>query len=141
MSFAVGAILALSVGVFATITGLDRDRAFYTTVAIVVATYYALFAVMGGSGQALALELVAAGAFVIGATAGFRSSMWLVAAALLLHGVFDGIHGRLIDNPGLPEWWPPFCLAYDIVAGLYLAILLKSGRRSSRANDNWLPHR
>lgn len=49
MAFLVGAILALTVGLFATFVGLDRDRASYPVVTMVVASYYALFAVMGGS--------------------------------------------------------------------------------------------
>jgi len=141
MSAAVGAFLALSVGIFASVSGLDRDRAFYPTVTIVIASYYALFAVMGGSSEALLLELLAITAFIAAAVAGFRYSLWLVAAALLLHGVFDGVHGKVIANPGVPAWWPRFCLAYDVVAGLYLAMLLKTGRRPSRADRNRMPDR
>ena len=48
MALLVGALLAFAVALFATITRLDRDRAFYPTVTIVIASYYALFAVMGG---------------------------------------------------------------------------------------------
>ena len=55
----VGALLALSVGLFATAVGLDGDRAFYPVVTVVIATYYALFAVMGASTQALVLECLA----------------------------------------------------------------------------------
>jgi hypothetical protein len=46
----IGVILALAVGLLATKVSLDRDRAFYPVVTIVVASYYALFAVMGASG-------------------------------------------------------------------------------------------
>ena len=43
-------------GAVATGLGLDRDRAFYPVVTIVIASYYALFAVMGASTHALILE-------------------------------------------------------------------------------------
>ena len=46
MALAIGAALAIFVGLFATGVGLDRDRAFYPVVTIVIATYYVLFAVM-----------------------------------------------------------------------------------------------
>ncbi len=46
MALLVGALLAFAVGLLATAIGLDRDRAFYPTVTIVIASYYALFAVM-----------------------------------------------------------------------------------------------
>ncbi len=85
-----GAALALSVGLSATFLGLDRDRAFYPTVMIVIASTYGLFAVMGGSIQVLGLESIA--------------------------------------NPGVPLWWPAFCLAYDVVAAAYLAWLLSRSR-------------
>ena len=124
----VGAVLALAVGVMATAVGLDRDRAFYPTVAIVIASLYCLFAVMGGSTRALVLETMVAAAFIGAALAGFRSSLWIVAAAIAGHGLFDFVHGALIDNPGVPPWWPEFCGAYDVVAGAYLAWLIRSGR-------------
>ena len=128
MAFLVGAVLALSVCLFAGLVGLDRDRAFYPTVMIVVASYYALFAVMGGSMQALLVESLAIAAFVGAAVAGFKRSAWLVVAALAAHGVFDFVHLRLIANPGVPAWWPDFCMAYDLVAAAYLALLLRTSK-------------
>lgn len=128
MEFLVGAILALSVGLFATFTGLDRDRAVYPVVTMVIASYYALFAVMGGSQEALVIESVAILAFLGLAVAGFRTSLWLVVAVLAAHGLFDFIHSHLIVNPGVPAWWPAFCLAYDFVAAAYLARLLSRSR-------------
>ena len=57
MALLVGAFLALAVGaLLGTGVGLDRDRAFYPTVLIVVASYYALFAVMGGTVRTLMVE-------------------------------------------------------------------------------------
>jgi len=120
----VGAALALSVGLSATFLGLDRDRAFYPTVMIVIASFYGLFAIIGGSVQVLAFESIAIVAFLATSIAGFKRSLWLVVAALAAHGVFDFVHGQLIANPGVPLWWPPFCLAYDVVAAAYLAWLL-----------------
>jgi hypothetical protein len=124
----VGTVLALAAGLFATAVGLDRDRAFYPTVMIVIAVIYSLFAVMGGSTHALVLESLAGGAFIAGAVVGFRSSVWIVAVALAAHGLFDAIHGQVIVNPGVPGFWPAFCASYDVVAAIYLAWLLKSGR-------------
>ena len=128
MALGIGAFLALAVGLFATALRLDRDRAFYPTVTIVIASLYALFAVMGGSTRALVLESIAGVVFLLAAAVGFRSSLWIVAAALAAHGIFDSIHGAVISNPGVPIWWPEFCLAYDVTAAAYLAWLLRSGR-------------
>jgi hypothetical protein len=129
----VGALLPIVVGLFATIVGLDRDRAFYPTVMIVIAVLYALFAVIGGSPEALRLELLAGAVFIVAAVAGFKSSLWIVALALAGHGLFDLVHPWLIVNPGVPVWWPAFCGTYDLVAGGYLAGLLTTGRVGVRA--------
>ena len=51
MAYLVGALLALAVGGLGTVVGLDRDRAFYPTIMIVIAFYYILFAVMGAEGR------------------------------------------------------------------------------------------
>ena len=124
MAYLVGAVLAFAVGVLATIVGLDRDRAFYPTVMVVIGSYYALFAVMGGSTHALLIEAAVATVFLAAALVGFKHSLWLVVAALATHSILDVFHGRLIANPGVPVWWPAFCLAYDGVAAGYLAFLL-----------------
>jgi hypothetical protein len=128
----VGACLAVAVGIFATIVRLDRDRAFYPTVAIVIALLYSLFAVLGGSTRALVAESMVGVGFIALAVLGFRRSLWLVAAALALHGVFDLVHGAFIANPGVPSWWPAFCLTYDVAAAGYLAWIII--RRRPRAS-------
>lgn len=128
MAILIGAVLAFAIGLFATGVGLDRDRALYPVVMIVIALYYVLFAVMGGSGETLILESLAGAIFVAMAVLGFRRSLWLVAFALAAHGVFDLVHGAVITNPGVPEWWPGFCLAYDVAAAGYLAMRILRGR-------------
>ena len=133
MALIVGAVLALATGLFATGVGLDRDRAFYPVVTIVVASYYALFAVLGASTQTLVLESLVATVFLAAAVAGFKSSLWIAAAALAGHGLFDLFHDTVISNPGMPPWWPQFCGTYDVAIAGYVAWLLKSGRLRASA--------
>ena len=128
MALVVGALLAIVVGLFATGIGLDRDRAFYPVVTIVIAFLYALFAVMGASTHVLVLESLVGTVYLAAAVSGFKSSLWFVVAALAAHGIFDLTHAAVISNPGVPSWWPQFCLTYDVTAAGYLAGLLKSGR-------------
>jgi len=113
----VGVLLALAVGLLATAVGLDRDRAFYPTRddchRVLVC---AVRQVMGASMHALVLESLVGAVFIAAAVCGFRSSLWVVALALAAHGVFDLAHGRVISNPGVPAWWPGFCLTYDVTA-------------------------
>ena len=116
MPYVIGVVLAVSVAVMARRVGLDRDRAFYTTVLMVVASYYVLFAAISQSMHTVLIESVVMIAFVIAAIAGFKSNMWIVAAGLAAHGIFDGFHGYLVENAGMPAWWPAFCGAYDVTA-------------------------
>ena len=127
MAIAVGAVLAIVVGLFATIVGLDRDRAFYPVMMIVIAALYSLYAILGDSTHALILDGLAGGVFVAAAVWGFKSSLWVVAVALAAHGVFDLVHGALIANPGVPAWYPGFCFTYDVVFAGYLGWRLRSG--------------
>ena len=124
MAYWVGAAVALGVALFATLVGFDRDRAFYPTVLIVTASYYALFAVLAGSTSALVPETLVLALFAALAAFGFRSSLWLVVVGLAGHGLFDVFRGGLITNPGVPAWWPMFCMTFDLVVAAYLAWLL-----------------
>lgn len=124
MEYLIGVGLALVVCAFATLVGFDQDRVFYPTLVLVIASYYILFAVMGTSTPALILESVIAGAFFALAVAGFKKSLWLIVVALAGHGVFDFFHHFFIQNPGVPVWWPGFCLSFDVLASAFLAVLL-----------------
>ncbi len=121
----IGVGLALAVGVGMTLVRLDRDRASYAVILIVIAFLYVLFSTMA-SGQGLMGELVIASGFVLAAVVGFRGNLWIVAAGLAAHGVMDAFHGSLVDNPGVPVWWPSFCSAYDVAAAGYLGWRMRS---------------
>jgi hypothetical protein len=127
MPYVIGIVLSAGVAVFARYVGFDRDRAFYPTVMIVIALYYVLFAVMSGSVQTVVIESVVMTLFAAAAVAGFKSSSWIVVVALAGHGVFDAVHGHIIENAGVPAWWPAWCLAYDVGAAAGLAWLLRRG--------------
>src|SRR5437660_3895824 len=139
MEYLIGLILSLVVAGFAIIVGFDRDRSFYPTVLIIIASYYVLFAVMGASGRTLVIEIFAASGFLLFAILGFKTNLWLVVAAIVGHGCFDFVHHLFIDNPGVPRWWPGFCLAFDVIFGGSLAVHLM--RRSIRSRNPDAPDR
>ncbi len=122
MEYVIGILLASVVAVFARLVCFDRDRSFYPVVLIIVASVYVLFAVMGGSVQALIIELAIMSSFVLAAVIGMKRHLWLVAAGLAAHGIMDSFHVHLVNNPGVPEWWPGFCMAYDVVAACLMLI-------------------
>ena len=124
LPYIVGIVLSIAVAVFARGVGFDRDRAFYPTVLIVIASYYVLFAAMIGSLQTVVLESAVMAVFVIAAVAGFKGNAWIIVAVLDGHGLQDVIHGHIVANAGVPAWWPAWCLAYDVGAAGALAWLL-----------------
>jgi hypothetical protein len=124
MPYVIGIVLSMGVAVFARSSGLDRDRAFYPTILIVIALYYVLFATMGGSGKTVLFESGIMAVFAIAATVGFNTNAWIVVGGLAGHGALDAVHRHIVDNPGVPGWWPAFCLAYDFGAAGGLAWLL-----------------
>jgi hypothetical protein len=127
LPYVVGIVLSIGVAVFARWIGFDRDRAFYPTVLIVIASYYILFAAMSGSIQTVIFESAVMTLFVIAAVAGFKGSPWIIVVGLAAHAVQDAVHSHIIANTGVPAWWPAWCLAYDVGAAGALAWLLMRG--------------
>lgn len=124
MAIVTGVLLGLVVAGLATCLKLDRDRSFYPTMLSFIATYYVLFAVLGGSDEIVLLELFVAIAFISAAIAGFKRSLWIVVIAIFGHGIFDIIHYLVIDNAGVPAWWYGFCVGFDVALGIWLTALL-----------------
>lgn len=125
MEYVIGVVAAAGIGLFGTAVGYDKDRSFYPVVLTVIAGLYLLFAAIAGSSGVLIGESIPALAFVAMAVIGYRFSPWFTVAGLALHGVFDFFHHAIIANPGVPVWWPGWCLAYDVVAAIYLAVLIQ----------------
>jgi hypothetical protein len=95
-------VLAAGVAVLARVVGLDRDRAFYPTVLMVVASYYGLFAAMSQSLHTVLLESLVMAAFVIAAIGGFRS---------------PAISPPRASLPGCSSVELPFLQDYEIAGG------------------------
>lgn len=126
----VGVLTAVAVAALARSTRFDQDRSFYPTVLVVIAAYYILFAVMGGSRQALVWELVIAVAFSTVAIMGALYLPVLVGVGIIAHGLFDFVHHTMIQDAGVPGWWTGFCGSLDVVLGLWVIGLSRS--RSGR---------
>ena len=125
----VGVLLALGVAALGKFTRFDQDRSFYSTILVIVASYYVLFGVLGGSGYALVKELVVAVGFSLVAIVGALYLPTLVGIGIAAHGLFDLVHDGLIENSGVPSWWPAFCASIDIMLGLWVIMLTRSRLR------------
>lgn len=135
MEYAIGFALALVIVAAGKFTGFEKDKSFYPMLLIFIAIIYVIFAAMDGSRQVIAAEVVIAVGFFALAVAGFKKNLWIVAAALIAHGVFDYAHHSIIENSAVPDWWPGFCLAIDVTLGLWLAGTLWRPSNKSRKAD------
>jgi len=122
----VGVLLAVGIAALGKFTRFDEDRSFYSTVLVIIASYYVLFGVVGGSGHALVWELVIAVAFSTVAILGALHAPVLVGTGIMAHGLFDLVHDGIIYNSGVPTWWPSFCGSIDVPLGLWVMILTRS---------------
>ena len=135
MPIVVGVLLAIAIAALAKFTRFDEERSFYSTVLVIIASYYVLFAVLGGSNHALVWELVIAIAFSTVAIIGALFLPTLVGAGIMAHGLFDLVHDMIIENPGVPTWWPTFCGSIDVFLGLWVILLARSRTTcSTRSN-------
>ena len=121
----------MGIAALANFTRFDRDRSFYSTVLVIIASYYVLFAVLSGSSHALIWELAIAIAFSTVAILGALFLPTLVGMGIVAHGLFDLVHDSVIENAGVPAWWPIFCGSIDVVLGLWVIILIRSRLTSS----------
>lgn len=128
MPFLAGLTAPLLVALYARLARLDRERSFYPTVTAAIASTYLLFASIDGSWAVGGAEVLIASVFFAAAAIGFRWNLRIVVAALAGHGIMDAFHGGIVENSGVPVWWPAFCATYDLVAAALLARLLFVGR-------------
>ena len=131
MEYLIGIALAAFVGLMASLTGLDKERGFYAVVLIAIAAYYILFAAMAAPLDVVTAESLPMAIFALVAVFGFKRNLWYLVVGLAAHGIFDAMHARVISNPGVPAWWPGFCMAFDVTAAIYLALRLTSFKRSN----------
>jgi hypothetical protein len=124
--YVVGILLAVAVALLGRVTRFDNDRSFYATILVIVASYYVLFAIIGHSTDALVGETAIATVFVVVALFGALRFPLLVGIGIAVHGLFDLVHHVIIQNPGLPPWWPAFCMSIDIILGLWVIGLSRS---------------
>jgi hypothetical protein len=129
MEIIAGLITALAIVGLGYATRQGRSLSFYSSVLIVIALAYVLFAVMDGTARTIIVEGAIAAVFVAVAMAGTRSSTLytsalLMAGGLAAHGVYDLVHSAVVSNPEVPTWWPLFCGVVDIVLGGWVLVLL-----------------
>ncbi len=131
--YVVGVLLAVAVAALGRVTRFDQDRSFYSTILVIIASYYILFAILGDSTSALVGETAIAIIFSAVALFGALRFPLLVGIGIAAHGLFDLVHHFIIENPGLPPWWPGFCMSIDLLLGVWVIGLFRSRRTNTVA--------
>ncbi|MGB5820320.1 MAG: hypothetical protein WBG90_12610 [Saonia sp.] len=100
--------------------GFDRDRSFYPLLLIVIALYYVLFAFQSNAKDEILFEVFIAIVFCALAVWGHHKGLKIVAFGLVLHGIYDLFQGDILFSTTPPQWWPLFCLGFDLTLGIWL---------------------
>lgn len=125
MDVLAGLLAVLAIVGLGKATRQDDSIPFYSTVLIVIALVYVLFAVMAGRTTTIIAESAIAAVFVGLAMGGARGNRpreaeLLIAAGLGAHGAYDLVRDALVLNAAVPQWWPSFCGVVDIGLGGWL---------------------
>lgn len=121
-------VLAVALAVLTVIPGLLLPEAL--TIFILglllfgIAAVYFGFAVMDGRRSALLIESAVVLGYLCLVTAGVLVSAWLLVLGYVLHGVWDGLHHNRAFGANIAAWYIPFCVVYDWLMAVFLAILL-----------------
>jgi len=127
LPFLIGIGLTIAVlGVNAAI-GLHKERGVWPSLLIAIAAFYVVFAFEHSDHSGIGLQSVIALGFMALALIGYKSSLWLIVAGLVLHGIFDAVSLAYTANPA-PNWWGPFCIGVDGLLALMLCWWMLRGR-------------
>lgn len=114
------------------------ERWFYTLSLLTLPSFYAAFAICAGRGDVATLELAWGAPYLIAGVLltliNLHISALLVGALWLTHGAYDLLHSLLVENPGVPSWYPVFCATVDFVVGSYLLATSRRAPTLSRRN-------
>mgnify|MGYP005989821781 CR=1 FL=1 len=106
-------------------SGMLHERSGIAVLLAAIAFFYPVFAAQNGDAVGATVHFAIFAGFCAVAVAGFQRGAYIIAGGLIAHGVFDA--GLIwLGAPG-PQWWPAFCAGIDIVAGVILMRLIKTG--------------
>jgi hypothetical protein len=99
--------------------------AFHSVALTMIGAIYMGFAFSDGRLSIVILELSVATVFIILALLGLWLAPVFIAIGLILHGFWDLAHRPRGITTKLPNWYPPFCAAFDFVFAVVFLILAR----------------
>ncbi len=135
MNFVLAAIVGvvMTAPVLGLLWYLSRERAldFLAMQLGAIAAVYIGSSLAAGGVPVLSVEIIGLTAFIAVALFGRWGSPALLAAGYFGHGAWDFLHHLGAISTFLPDWYAPFCLAYDFVVGGFVAAVFL-GNEGSR---------
>lgn len=116
----IGIISGILIIISGRMTDFEKDNSFYPLILIFISLLYVLFASIDQGNSVIIVESLIAAVFISFAILGFKGNRLWIPIGYAIHGFFDVLHPHILDNSGVPEWWPGFCLGIDEVIALYL---------------------
>ena len=110
--------------------GAQREVQVYAVGLVVAAIVYLGFAVNGGGPGWLFVELLGVAIFTLSAGLGVKVWPFFLALGWALHGVWDGLMYAIPGTGFVPIWYPPACLAFDLVLAGYIFVIKRNPRRT-----------
>jgi hypothetical protein len=92
----------------------------YALSLVIAALVYVGFTLRGATLRWLALELAGLVVFTLLAWLGLKVSALILAFAWAAHAAWDVLLHKLQDAAFVPDWYPPACLAFDLLLAGYI---------------------
>lgn len=114
----IGSGAALAFGGVLIAIGAAGSRAAALIALIAIAAFYPVFAFDAPDWGGRIAHLAGLAIFAAAGVVCFRRKPAWLALIIIIHGVFDLLVGH--ESANAPDWWPPFCAAFDVTFGLIL---------------------
>jgi hypothetical protein len=119
-----GAVIAAIVAVNLTLFSRAQQFVLLSLMLAFISAIYVGFAISDGRILNVFAEVVAAGGFLGIAVLGLSSSM-VLALGYFGHGLWDILHHPRAVKTSVKKWYPPACLAFDWLLGLFILVWLR----------------
>ncbi|GAC23673.1 hypothetical protein GMES_1374 [Paraglaciecola mesophila KMM 241] len=118
VSTSIGAMVAVLIIGLAKLNKFDKDRSFFPTLTIVIASYYPLFGVL--ESRFIWHEWMVFVLFTLITLYWYSRYTLAIGVLLIGHGLYDfAMHIGSVGNH-IPQWWPMFCGALDVTLGSWV---------------------
>jgi hypothetical protein len=105
-------------------------KLFAATTLCAIAFIYVGFSLQGNSVNSIIIEVGVALVFYFIAMIGYTTNNLIIAYGIIVHGIWDMLHHHaLIIQTRIPLYWPTYCLAADLILGIYFLLRFKVQKR------------